>query len=303
MAVAENAVVFPARNLSRGFFRASLDVLRGLVGKTETLVTVPEVRIEMGNISSRFESSLTRFTPIPMVGAKRLGLAVIKTPEPAFQPVSFSDLELAKGERVSAEILDKIMAAHPTMHPTPVLVKAKDGSRGIELNTPKKCNLLDAPLFDKQGAFVGILNNQLAPKLSVAKAPELQAWLEQSAQVRLKPVTASKAVEASLVPIIAWAKPTTETSSLVLPQLLNDRGSSDLLDTWCIPCEGKGFFKCPNCLNGVASVKKTIRTGINPLTKQPTFGTVVDKIRCPVCAAKGARDCPHCQKGRIAPGR
>ncbi len=69
-------------------------------------------------------------------------------------------------------------------------------------------------------------------------------------------------------------------------------------DDWCIPCDGKGFFKCPNCLKGVVAYKEMSQIGVSPFNNAPIMGTVTKHKPCEGCDAKGAFDCPHCENGK-----
>lgn len=67
----------------------------------------------------------------------------------------------------------------------------------------------------------------------------------------------------------------------------------------CLLCAGTGFKDCPTCARGVVNVKTREVVGINPLNKQPIFGTVSNTVKCQNCNGKGGFKCPACRDGRL----
>ena len=71
--------------------------------------------------------------------------------------------------------------------------------------------------------------------------------------------------------------------------------------TWCVPCEGRGFFACPSCGgDGQVSGRERSQAGVDPIygpiqTIRPTVG------RCANCSGIGRFDCKDCERGRLRP--
>lgn len=65
----------------------------------------------------------------------------------------------------------------------------------------------------------------------------------------------------------------------------------------CLDCSGTGWYRCPNCANGVVSVKKREQVSVNRINGSPIYGNKVYREKCGVCSGKGGFDCRSCTNG------
>jgi hypothetical protein len=141
----------------------------------------------------------------------------------------------------------------------------------------------------KQGQLVG--------------AEQLNAWAQRHLQLELKLAAPEETadVKESVVPVLFWGSPPpVSESGVALLASRNEPGAGAVaVDMWCVPCSGKGFYRCPNCIRGVVTVKETAPTGINPVNGSVIYGPVSVSSPCKNCSASGALKCPHCDGGRI----
>lgn len=295
IAVSDRAVVFPDRICTLGISEPLM--ISYLLPTGNQAIAVNDVSVEVDGVSTQFRSTLTRFRPAPKTSSKKMGLAAFTVERRAFTPSLLSLVEPVDGLESKFFEFDKTQKQNITIKKIERAIKNTNGAKGFEVKDANAFDFLDSPIFGPELQFMGIVVGRGLPSPKIATAGEIRIWLERSARVSI-PQSLSGGTLESLVPIVAWT-PAKEASSG--SALIPGKGelTSVVRDEWCIPCGGKGFFKCPNCLKGVVSYKDAAQTGFNPFTKQPIIGTVVKQRPCEACNAEGAFKCPHCNNGRI----
>ena len=298
VAVSENSVVFPDRFCSQAITDS---ILVSYVPQAASHpITINDVLVETEDVSTQFQSSLTRFRPAIKTANKKLGLAGFTIPDRAFKPAQLSTQEPSVNLDAKVFGLDKSSKEKLAIKSVDTSIKSLNGLKGLELTNINVLSVVDSPILDRDLCFMGWVGGRGSPSPKILSAPEIRTWLERSARLPLSP-TAPVGTTESLVPIIAWVPVAASSNGSALFPGQGEL-TSIVRDEWCIPCGGKGFFKCPNCLKGVVTYKDMVQTGVNPLNNSPVYSAAALKRPCEACHAKGFFDCPHCVNGHIQKG-